>query len=60
MDYAPMASKQYQQEHGRPLREQPLIERASTPSRGMELKNGILSDEDCRKASHYTSEKRNA
>ena len=60
MGYAPMASKQDQQEHRRPLRDQPLIELASTLSRGMELKNGVLSDEDCRKAGHYTSEKRNA
>jgi excisionase family DNA binding protein len=37
MDYAPMASKQDQQQYGRPPQEQPLIERASTPSRGMEM-----------------------
>ena len=37
MGYAPMASKQDQQEHRRPLQEQRLSERASTPSRGMEM-----------------------
>jgi len=38
MGYAPMASKQDQQEHRRPPQEQHLLsERASTPSRGMEM-----------------------
>jgi hypothetical protein len=60
MGCAPMASKQRSAGTRAPLREQPLIARASTPNRGMELKNGALSDEDCRKAGHYTSEKRNA
>jgi hypothetical protein len=45
----PMASKQDQQEHGRPLRKRPLIECASTPSL-MELKNNVLSDKDCHNA----------
>jgi excisionase family DNA binding protein len=37
MGYALMTSKQDQQEHRRPLQEQRLSERASTPSRGMEM-----------------------
>jgi excisionase family DNA binding protein len=38
MGYAPMASKQDQQEHRQPPKEQRLLRvRASTPSRGMEM-----------------------
>jgi excisionase family DNA binding protein len=37
MGYAPMASKQDQHGHRRPLQERRLSESASTPSRGMEM-----------------------
>jgi excisionase family DNA binding protein len=37
MGYAPMASEQDQQKYGRPPQEQPLIERASTPSRSTQM-----------------------